>query len=437
MPKPDDLREGCPFPDVAEALRPYIKSRQEVAATRQGLQATLPVSSISLGHISKDVDPASLFGVRKAYWRALEAHKKAQSRYESLKADLDQLVHNGSSTGTTSTSEDNDSFLADSYIPLIRQKEKHRKFKVIEGSLAKIEAAGSQSVGESLDTMAKREVGEVPAPPTTASLPDRDAGFNAEYDLTQLKKAVLSTKQQLNDYQKAASEVNGVHDGEVDPHADLKALQKAHNELTLWMETQLAVISDTDGAAETNGSSAAESDTNGGATHDMNDIEDLYERYLEARRRLLDRVANPPSPQLNSRPTSPVVRRGSETLDLDNRASTSELVLPYLAALSLTKQHEQTLLQQSTHARRQVTSSEEQTQAVLTRLSDESHLLPSEMSRRAPRGKDWAKAGAVAGEATADYTNQRTKSGMVATEAAAKALESIQRMSSSYDSLLK
>lgn len=433
----DDTRDGCPFPDVAEALRPYIRSRQEVAGTRQGLQATLPLSSISLGQSSQDVDPVSLSGVRKAYWKALEAHQKAQSRYEFLKTDLDLLVHGTSPSAPTPTTEDNASVLIDTYVPMIRQKEKHRKLRVIEASLARINAAGQRTVGESLDNIAKREVGELPVPPSTGSLPDRDSVFNAEYDLTQLKKAILSTKQQLNDHQRAASQVNGLQHGEVDPHADLKALQKAHSELTLWMETQLAAISDVDGAAETNGTSTAESNANGGANHDRDDVEELYEHYLEARRRLLDSVANPPSPQLSSTPSSPVVRRASETIEVDNRTATSELVVPYLTALTSTKQHEQALLQQGTYARRQIASSESQTQAVLSRLADESHLLPPDLSRRSPRGRDWAVAAGSAGRATAEYTNQRTESGMLATEATAKALESIQRMPSSYDALLK
>ncbi|KAK4499482.1 hypothetical protein PRZ48_009997 [Zasmidium cellare] len=437
MPTGEDSIHDCPFPDAAEALRPYIKTRQEAAAIRQGLQTTLPISSISLGQTSTDVDPSSLSGVRKAYWRALEAHKKAQSRYEALKTELDQLVHGEAQGAPTTTSEDNDAFLADNYVPLIRQKEKHRKLKVIEASLARIDAAGQRSVGESLDNVAKREVGELPVPPTSASLPDRDAEFNAEYDLTQLKKAILSTKQQLNDHQRAVASLKESTGGETNPHADLKALQKAHNELTLWMESQLAVISDTDGTNGTNGTATRENDTNGDVTFNMNDIEDLYEQYLEARRQLLDTVANPPSPQLTSRPSSPVVRRGSDTTEVDNRTATSELVVPYLAALTSTTQHEQDLLQQSTFARRQVASSEAQTQAVLSRLADESHLLAPELGRGPPKGKDWAKAAAATGKTTDEYTTQRTKSGLAATEAAAKAMESIQRLPSSYDTLLK
>lgn len=436
MPDGKDLSHDCPFLDVAEALRPYIKSRQEVAAIRQGLQATLPLSSISLGQASADVDPSSLSGVRKAYWRALEAHKKAQSRYDSLKAELEQLVHGEASSAPTPLPEDNDSFLADKYVPLVRQKEKHRKLKVIQSSLARIDAAGGRSIGESLDNVAKREVGELPPPPSSASLPDRDAEFNAEYDLTQLKKAILSMKQQFSDHQRATANLAGIPQGDIDPHADLKALQRAHSELTLWMETQLAVISDVDGTQETNGLHL-DGDTNGSVTYNITDIENLYEQYLEARQRLLDTVASPPSPQLTSRASSPVIRRGSEPTEIDHRPATSELVLPYLTALTSTKQHEQDLLQQSTFARRQVASSEAQTQAVLSRLADESHLLAPELGRGPPKGKDWANAAAIAGKTTEDYTTQRTKSGLAATEAAERAMASIRSMPSSYDTLLK
>src|ERR1700761_6761094 len=95
--------DDCPLPEVAEALRPFIRPREEVTNIRRGLQAHLQnqlrangatVSSIDLaspGTVVLDTPSNSLSGVRKAYWRALKAHNAAQSKYDALRAEIDQL----------------------------------------------------------------------------------------------------------------------------------------------------------------------------------------------------------------------------------------------------------------------------------------------------------------------------------------------------------
>ncbi|EME79028.1 uncharacterized protein MYCFIDRAFT_198912 [Pseudocercospora fijiensis CIRAD86] len=347
MSDPDRILEHCPFPDVGRSLQPYVKTRQEVAAIRNSLQAKLPNSAINSSlPTSKDIrEITSVTGVRKAYLRALQAHQAAQARYDSLKAELEELSH--ASSSTSDPAADNGSFMTESYIPLMRQREKHRKLKILQATLAKVDAAGGKTIADSFDKVTRRQVGDLPVPPPAAAFAERDAGTESEYDLTRLKKAILAVRHQLEEHEAATVQANGVLHGDLNPHADLYALKKAHNELTAWMEQQLAMISDLEAPKDGDGEAQEHDMSNGEAEYGLKDIESLYEQYLHSREHLLELVTNSSS-AIPSAPSSPeVIRRPSTTPEPEQSQSASEALLPYLSRLVLMRQAERDLLQQS------------------------------------------------------------------------------------------
>lgn len=449
-----DVLEGCPLPkEVAEALQPYIKTRQEVEHVRRGLQASFPVSTLDTARksYSETPEPGGLTGVRKAYLQALQAHRVAQERYDALKTELEQLSRSeptpGGAQGNTTA------FLTESYVPLIRQRERRRKLAIVEKTLAKITAAGGDTVVESFDKVAKREVGELPHPPSTSGYADRE--LESDYDLTRLKKAILSTKRELEEHEELSAQANGIAEGDINPHADLKALQKTHSELTAWMENQLAMISDVDSTKDGSSStySAAENSAGEEAAFSLSDIENLYKQYLDSRQRLL-RVVSHQERQNSSPSSSPdTARRRSTspttptttttTLDSDpSLPAPSELILPYLSRLTSTKQTSQSLSQQTTHLRRQLTLAETQTQDILTRLADESHLVQPEHHHHhrrrgggVPQGQDWREAAEEAREATVNVVRKRVESGNSFAEQAVQTLESIHGLPGCVDGI--
>lgn len=449
-----DVLEGCPLPkEVAEALQPYIKTRQEVEHVRRGLQASFPVSTLDTARksYSETPEPGGLTGVRKAYLQALQAHRVAQERYDALKTELEQLSRSeptpGGAQGNTTA------FLTESYVPLIRQRERRRKLAIVEKTLAKITAAGGDTVVESFDKVAKREVGELPHPPSTSGYADRE--LESDYDLTRLKKAILSTKRELEEHEELSAQANGIAEGDINPHADLKALQKTHSELTAWMENQLAMISDVDSTKDGSSSTYSAADNSAGeeAAFSLSDIENLYKQYLDSRQRLL-RVVSHQERQDSSPSSSPdTARRRSTspttptttttTLDSDpSLPAPSELILPYLSRLTSTKQTSQSLSQQTTHLRRQLTLAETQTQDILTRLADESHLVQPEHHHHrrrggggAPQGQDWREAAEEAREATVNVVKKRVESGNSFAEQAVQTLESIHGLPGCVDGI--
>lgn len=450
----NDVLEGCPLPkEVAEALQPYIKTRQEVEHVRRGLQASFPVSTLDTARksYSETPEPGGLTGVRKAYLQALQAHRVAQERYDALKTELEQLSRSeptpGGAQGNTTA------FLTESYVPLIRQRERRRKLAIVEKTLAKITAAGGDTVVESFDKVAKREVGELPHPPSTSGYADRE--LESDYDLTRLKKAILSTKRELEEHEELSAQANGIAEGDINPHADLKALQKTHSELTAWMENQLAMISDVDSTKDGSSStySAAENSAGEEAAFSLSDIENLYKQYLDSRQRLL-RVVSHQERQDSSPSSSPdTTRRRSTspttptttttTLDSDpSLPAPSELILPYLSRLTSTKQTSQSLSQQTTHLRRQLTLAETQTQDILTRLADESHLVQPEHHHHhrrrgggVPQGQDWREAAEEAREATVNVVKKRVESGNAFAEQAVQTSESIHGLPGCVDGI--
>lgn len=452
-----DVLEGCPLPkEVAEALQPYIKTRQEVEHVRRGLQASFPVSTLDTARksYSETPEPGGLTGVRKAYLQALQAHRVAQERYDALKTELEQLSRSeptpGGAQGNTTA------FLTESYVPLIRQRERRRKLAIVEKTLAKITAAGGDTVVESFDKVAKREVGELPHPPSTSGYADRE--LESDYDLTRLKKAILSTKRELEEHEELSAQANGIAEGDINPHADLKALQKTHSELTAWMENQLAMISDVDSTKDGSSSTYSAADNSAGeeAAFSLSDIENLYKQYLDSRQRLL-RVVSHQERQDSSPSSSPdTARRRSTspttptttttTLDSDpSLPAPSELILPYLSRLTSAKQTSQSLSQQTTHLRRQLILAETQTQDILTRLADESHLVQPEHHHHrrrgggggggAPQGQDWREAAEEAREATVNVVKKRVESGNSFAEQAVQTLESIHGLPGCVDGI--
>lgn len=433
MDKSNDIASGCPFPEVAESLRPYIKSRQDVSKTRIDLQTHLPLSALNVSLPAEKVNPSALSGVRRAYWRALQAHQAAQAKYDSLKTELAQI----NETSSNSNESDGSAFLTESYVPLIRQRERQRKLVALDNAFARTKACGGDVIGESFDKVAKREVGELPGPPSTSVFSDHEPGFGSDYDLHKLKKAILATKQQLHQHEGKAASLIGISPDQIDPRADLRGLQKAHLELTTWMETQLAIISDVEAPKEngTNGSASPRSTE--GEQFSVRDIESLYDQYLDARERLLHLVSNPPEQsQEGDVDVVEGAQRGADAFDTDQQSTASEALLPHLVKLLSSKQQEQALLQQSAYTRRQLASAESQSNALLTRLADESHLVQPDVGRGKPRGTDWARAATDAGAATFKSSMQRVESGQAATVKAGETLQAIKSMPDSVDALL-
>ncbi|KAK5134358.1 hypothetical protein LTR08_006538 [Meristemomyces frigidus] len=413
----------CPLPDVADALAPYIRPRDEVAAIRHELQSHVakqlgrsdtPLSSVTLTD-HRDSPPseisASLTGVRKAYLQALQAHATAQARYDALKADLSRLSSPSDQSlhATAATT----SLVNDIHIPLLRQRERLRRLHVVEHTFARIGAVGRDATVAHLDDIVRQRAGELPSPPTNRP-PAFDAKPDVEARVLQLKKAVLATKRRVDHVTVPTHPVRTKETASPGVQAEITGLRSALTELTGWMEQQLATIGDAEAEPDAvpptpraNGASAPE-------TASLDDIADVYETYLSARHHLIQTLAAPPAPSPHL-PTTAVTAGG---LTPKSTVTPAETLLPHILALTTTNACQLALLAQPTYLRRQISLSEAETQRLLARLADESFLVHP----GAGRGRDWAEAGAEAGKVLERFVEGRVRAGLGSAGVAKKVL---------------
>ena len=432
--------EACPLPEVAEALSPFIQSRDEVANVRRELQAHFqtqlgadetPLSSLNLvaprGQVS-DSTAASLSGVRKAYWKALQAHTLAQNKYEALRAELDQIKYNR----TASSNDDINSSImpTDGYISFLRQREKHRKLKVIDRALANIGSSEGAAGVSGLDDMVRKKVGDIPTPPVSQLSFNR--GPEVESKVMELKKALVSTKRRTAEQKTRTSpSVNGSR--QMTSQGEIAGLQKALQELTVWMETQLTLIANADGDAQDVKGDSLTDGTPAESPASMEDIEILYEQYLETRHQLVETVNDDAIAEPNGNGL-PFDSQSSGSRNFDIKTSTkssAEVLLPFIPALVAAKQAEQALLQQTSHTRKQMNTAEDDLSHLIRRFAGESHLVQP----GAAQGQDWTVAGREAAKGTEAFIKGRLDTAENAVHTAKATLDAIHNLPQSLDRL--
>lgn len=430
----------CPIPHVADALEPYVRPRAEATAIRQNLHSYLErhlrlednqaLSAINVsnpaltGNLQEP--PNAFSGVRKAYWRALRAHQAAQARYEDLKADLQQLTEE---TGHAAPDAHAGTFGAD-LLPLVRQREKRRKLQVLDRAFSGIEDEGSGAIGAGVDDLVRQKVGEAPVPPSAQPLfTVNGAGGGkalAEDRILELKKAVLSAQREAD--ADGNSIANGVAGGREGP-GEVHALQQARNELIGWIERQLALI----GEAQAGEAGATTSGDSHERAVSSEDISRLYDGYLDARERLLHVIQSPanqtPLPLVDP---SPRATQAATSTDADVAAAQATTLLPFIVPLLSAKNEEQSQLQQAAYIRRQLKAAEADSDRLMRRLADESHLVHPGASK----GKDWYDAANDAGKTTEDFVRKKVEGGEKATKEAERTVQDIGDVPTSLEKLL-
>ncbi|KAI7303275.1 hypothetical protein KC315_g15765 [Hortaea werneckii] len=433
----ESVIDTCPLPEVAEALGPFIKPRDEVSRIRQELQsylqkqagsADVPLSTANIT-VSSERDVLSpgpaLTGVRKAYLQALRAHSEAQGKHDRLREDLERLSAgslDGDKRTNTSTS------VTENYLPLLRQRERQRKLQAIQRAFEGISATGKAANNAHIDDLVRQKAGDLPAAPSVqqqaySDKPDGDSR------VLELKKAIIATKRRVDLLTISVPRNND--DTSRQSKSEVAGLQAALQELTVWMEDQLSVI----GSAEGDSQAAPPTPSTGeqataGATGSIEDIGALYEDYIDARERLITTINSPPS-ATTTPDDSRSISRSPPSRDIERRASPAETLLPHIRQLALTKLNEQALLQQSAYLRRQISTAESENQRLILRLAGESHIVQPGASK----GKDWAEAGKEAGRATTEAANERLKAGEKATASAKKALDDIEYVPKVFEDL--
>lgn len=379
----------CPIPDVQEALRPYIHPRQETTRIRRTLGASLPInastahpltltSTDALPAVSRtgSAPPEAFTGVRRLYIKALQAHQAAQQKLSRLRAELDALQH----TSQAPHAVEHDSSAARDRVAHLRQQRRLQKLKLIDAAFGDVASSAQAQASDSppLEHLVQ-SYSNVPVPPLASSqLQGPDAEL--ELRLLGLKKAVLvahaatETETSLPAAQTNGSSPTGYGDGEQAGRNRVIAVQAARDELITWIETELAKIPEDGGDAETEQDQGLVMSNTPSDEGGLDAVAALYARYIVARRALVDAIQTTPSATASTPPSSDTNAHSSAPQTPDP-PSTSSTLLPYLQSLHTLSSHEAALLQQSAYLRRQLSTASQETQALILRLAEESHLV--------------------------------------------------------------
>lgn len=417
-----DLVAQCPLPELAEALKPYIKPRDEIAEIRRGIDSLLsqhaqddnvPTSKVTLS-IAETSAQSSLnspfHGARRAFMQALIARQKAQSQYEALKAELSLLQH----TPTEKENEEKENPVA-STVALIRQRQRRDKLLVIDKALDDLEKVRHSSRYADPSELLNGIQSQIP-PPLAQQSQDESLA-EAEFHMFELQKAVLRAQSTIQ----STSRVNSPRAPVTEEWKRAYALRRARDELIAWIEDELAKLSEneeyTDPDLDMPGDSGAESFDEIRAT-----LSDLYSEYITSRERLLRVLNIQGKSDTDSVEPLPAKQQSTSSNGPSNGAAFASEVLPFIGLLRSTAQEEAALMQHTSYLRRQITTASAETEQLLVRLSDESHMVRPGTSHTAA----WAEAAREARNSDKDATQSRLVTGETSIYGVRKILASAQ-----------
>ncbi|KAI5210551.1 hypothetical protein E4T39_00027 [Aureobasidium subglaciale] len=397
-----DLVEQCPLPELAEALGPYIRPREEVSDIRRGIDSLLtqfihdenvPISKATLSIAKTPAQSAlnvPITGVRRAFMQALIARQKAQSQHDALKAELGLLQDPANKWDNT---EAKSNPVADT-VALIRQRQRRDKLLVIEKALDHLEKARHSSRYADPSELLNSMQAQI-SPPLAQQSRDESLA-EAHSHVFELQKAVLRAQSNIQ------SKPHISHNKDTNPEEWKRAyaLRRARDDLIAWIEGELAKLSEDEEHMDPD--LEMPTDTGAESLEDIKTtLQSLYDRYINSRQQLL-RVLNTEY-QAKSGAVNPVLDR-QQSATSDEQSSNTGLaarVLPFIEILRSTAQDEAALMQHTSYLRRQVTAVSAETEQLLVRLSDESHMVTPGTSHTA----SWAEAAKDARIRDADIIN--------------------------------
>lgn len=413
---------SCPLPQVEETLRPYIHTRQETLKIRQTLTRQLQsqfLDESELTHLSIVAPTASLEpsdasnlpdGLYNQYIQALTAHRKAQAQYDALKSEMQELQQ-ASINAREKGDEKGGAGIGD-HLTLLRQRQQHQKLEIISETLIQLDETEPNPTRTDLRELLREKLGDPPQPPIQGVGPVTEDGKISDL-VFRLKKELLVAKSQVDraNAEKADAEERSKSAPKPSAGAQVAALRSARDELISWIEVELAKLPD-----EEQESSELDVSMNGGTHLEplseeaiTASVQDRYDRYVEARKALIAQIeatsrhAHTALPSLETQTAAGASpKKPSTTVDIK-----AAEILPYLPSLIASSRDEASLLQQSAHLRRQLTTASEETSKTIQRLAGESYLVtPSATGMEA-----WAKAAEDAAGKTAAFVEEQVRVG--------------------------
>ena len=307
-----DNSQSFPLPQVTEALKPFIKTRQEVLHIRRVLSLYLashieglPNGDLSLTSLATPGSqvrvkriPPELTGVRRDYLLALQAHIKAKEKYALLTKQIENLSMLDSQDDLLKSDHDTSAAVS-TYLDLFEARQKHEKLTILQDyvdKLAKKNAAQPEYFTlESIND----EVGPAPEPTFTPETNNFGSAFhdaNIQALTTRLEKALLRANCGLQRERTLLAEAKEKYQNtatsELSSHARIHALTRTRDELVSWLEEQLAKVNEAEDKPEAEAPSITADEIINVEQRKVA-IDKLYKDYLNIRKSLVILASKP------------------------------------------------------------------------------------------------------------------------------------------------
>lgn len=442
--------------DIQEALKPYIRPREELAYIRRVLALFIDscindgsaCSPLALVESPRGVKiPKDAQGLHEEYLRALSANISAKfERNEALK-DLDRATAPQSLSSRAAPDR------LEEHLVSIKLRKKKGKLQVLEKYLDLLRNKPGGSPGFLDPDEVFRDSAALPAVPNEVvdGLAQRETSRTTDLGdlIDRLEKQVLRAKLLLKREEQLLGDIKAkstVTPNNVSRSAKLRALNTTRDELINWIESELGKASG-DGAndAEENPPSKPVSYDSGHIEERLASIKSKYAQYLASRKSLLQLVGQKPVPeaQLQAEPPMPVSAAAAPA-----PPPADYLLTPYLEKLLAVAHEQKALIGQKSHINILIAKQLKDNSHALDHVAQESQLLPSYpmpgTSRRnlgfgeavagpenldlSSKVKPWVFAADSAKIATLENVAEKIEEGQLALESSMKALSEIDRL---------
>ncbi|ETI20166.1 hypothetical protein G647_08200 [Cladophialophora carrionii CBS 160.54] len=261
--------------------------------------------------------------------------------------------------------------LLDRYRELLRHQKRHATLVALKDELAEMKLASSGLTAGNLSTTTHEDLTETHSRPhqlETLAVSVRGAVQDLELAVVQAHQEAKREKALLDRAKSSTPDMN-----QRNPQSRRYAISAVRKELTEWLEQSLDKCQESHDTGERDGEGEVENDGNDDARWEAK-IDDQYERYLDARRRLISAVTCLRTPL--------ATQEREATVRITRPLSKSTARLEPTGVVNAIETRLLPSVQQHNTSQAHLTSLDEQLQKettatinILDRLSDESQLL--------------------------------------------------------------
>ena len=332
--------------------------------------------------------PKEIIGLRRQYLKEIHANIRARQNYQDLLASRNSDGGSLNSDGEVGEGATR----LETHLKLLQMRERRKEVQITRHYLEKLRETNPAKDG-GLDFRPRQGDDDGPAEDLQGPTANGGGSYHegsTEALMKKLEREVIRAKYQLEREKRLLADVKakqeatkGSGDNAIDPRARIRALAATRDELVRFLEEKMSSVGLKDNDVPTNN---VEHDREPALDRERvhEQINTEYDRYIAARKRVLDVAAKALSTPAESGLEDPVLVKSARTVETRADAavpvSTQSTIspLPFISEQLVPLLHSQkaTALQESYTSR---VLKMERAKALdnLERLADESHLLPA------------------------------------------------------------